>query len=313
MIRLSTIDRFGARADAGPVLRHVGDAVADGLAGRAGSRPPSPPIDHAAAARAQPGDDLGQLALAVAGDGGDAQDLAGADVERDAAQRRQAAVVLGRDVLARRGRRRPGWHGVRSRTSRTSRPTISGRARLRDAVGRPMPAAVTFPRRMTVIRSAIARTSPSLWLMKTTLRPSAVIDRSVRNSSSISCGREDRRRLVHDQDPRAAVEHLEDLDPLLLADGELPDLGPRVDAQAEPRRELADLVLGPAQVGAGSAAVEAEQDVLGDRLRRDEREVLVDHPEPGRDRVARRAERDRLPVEPDLARRPAGRARRGCS
>ena len=47
--------------------------------------------------------------------------------------------------------------------------------------------------------------------------------------------------------------------------------------------------------------VEPEQDVLGDRLRRDQREVLVDHPEPGRDRVARRAEGDGRPVEQDLA------------
>ena len=51
-----------------------------------------------------------------------------------------------------------------------------------------MPAAVTTPRRMTVIRSAMASTSPSLWLMNTTLRPSAAIERSVRNSSSTSCG-----------------------------------------------------------------------------------------------------------------------------
>ena len=47
--------------------------------------------------------------------------------------------------------------------------------------------------------------------------------------------------------------------------------------------------------------VESEQDVLGDGLRRDQREVLVDHPEPGRDRVARRAEFDGRPVEEDLA------------
>jgi len=32
----------------------------------------------------------------------------------------------------------------------------------------------------------------------------------------------------------------------------------------------------------------------------------VDHPETGGDRVARRAEGDRRPVDPDLPRRPAG-------
>ena len=40
-------------------------------------------------------------------------------------------------------------------------------------------------------------------------------------------------RLVEDQDPRAPGEHAEDLDPLLLADRQLPDLGLRVDAQPE--------------------------------------------------------------------------------
>ena len=35
--------------------------------------------------------------------------------------------------------------------------------------------------------------------------------------------REHRGRLVHDQDPRLAVERLQDLDALLLADRELPD------------------------------------------------------------------------------------------
>ena len=44
---------------------------------------------------------------------------------------------------------------------------------------------------------------------------------------------QDRGGLIHDQDLCAAVEHLEDLDPLLLAHRELPDLGPRVDLQAD--------------------------------------------------------------------------------
>ena len=73
--------------------------------------------------------------------------------------------------------------------SSTSRPTIRrARSVVEVSRRRRCPAAVTSPRRMTVIRSAMASTSPSLWLMNTTLRPSAVIDRSVRNSSSTSCG-----------------------------------------------------------------------------------------------------------------------------
>ena len=112
---------------------------------------------------------------------------------------------------------------------------------------------------------------------------------------------EDGGRLVHDQDPRAAIEQLEDLDPLLLADRQLPDLGAGVDPQAEPRGQLADLGLRSLRAKPEARLGQAEQDVLGHGLRRDEREVLVDHAEPGRDRVARRAEGDRLAVEQDLA------------
>ena len=50
------------------------------------------------------------------------------------------------------------------------------------------PAAVTFPRRITVTRSAIWVTSASLWLMKTIDVPSATIERSVRNRSAASWG-----------------------------------------------------------------------------------------------------------------------------
>ena len=50
------------------------------------------------------------------------------------------------------------------------------------------PAAVTLPRRMTVMRSAMRSTSSSLWLMKTIESPRAVMPRSVPNSSSTSWG-----------------------------------------------------------------------------------------------------------------------------
>ena len=68
--------------------RVPGGSVADRLAGD-GDR---------ATARSEAGDHLGQLGLAVAGDGGDPDDLASVDIQRDASQGRQEAVVVGRDV-----------------------------------------------------------------------------------------------------------------------------------------------------------------------------------------------------------------------
>ncbi len=83
---------------------------------------------------------------------------------------------------------RPRSTGARSSTSRTGRPTMSPARSARVVPSGSTSDAVTRPARMTVIRSAMARTSPSLWLMKTTLLPAAVIARSVTNSSSASWG-----------------------------------------------------------------------------------------------------------------------------
>ncbi len=114
-------------------------------------------------------------------------------------------------------------------------------------------------------------------------------------------GREDRGGLVHDQDAGAAVEHLEDLDALLLPDGQLPDARPGVDAEPDVPGDRLDLRLGPAEVEAEPGLLHAEQHVLGHGLRGHEREVLVDHADPAGDGVARRAERHGLPVEAQLS------------
>src|SRR5581483_435570 len=126
-------------------------------------------------------------------------------------------------------------------------------------------------------------------------------------------------RLVEDQDPRLAIERLQDLDPLLLAERELPDPRPRVDGEPVAAREVLHVPLDrplvdeeraasePAAQGAGgfaasaARAVVAEHHVLRDRERSDETEVLVDHEDAGVDRVARRREVDRPAVEPQLA------------
>ena len=72
---------------------------------------------------AQPGDGFFQLGLPVAGHPGDAQDLAAAHLEAHPAQRGQAAVVVGVQVLdARRGS--AGCAGPFAHQQDTSRPTI---------------------------------------------------------------------------------------------------------------------------------------------------------------------------------------------
>ena len=85
MMRLSVSDRLGARPGPGAVLGHVGDAGLDGLEDRPVGDVPAVHEDVAGAG-SQPGDDLGQLALAVAGHAGQGEDLARADLEVDIRQ-----------------------------------------------------------------------------------------------------------------------------------------------------------------------------------------------------------------------------------
>src|SRR5581483_4172708 len=116
--------------------------------------------------------------------------------------------------------------------------------------------------------------------------------------------REDRRRLVEDQAAGLAIERLQDLDPLLLAERQLPDTRARIDGDPVPLAELGDAALDPAWMHEKAlplTAVVAEDDVLGDRERRDEAEVLVHHPDPRVEGVPGRPEVDRPAAEQDLA------------
>jgi hypothetical protein len=72
--------------------------------------------------------------------------------------------------------------------------------------------------------------------------------------------------LVHDEHICSSVEHLEDLDPLLLADRELPDTSLWIDAQPEPFAELGYPLMIPRKRQVETRLGEAEKDVLGDSL-----------------------------------------------
>ena len=115
--------------------------------------------------------------------------------------------------------------------------------------------------------------------------------------------RQDRGRLVEDQDPRIAIERLEDLDPLLPAHGQGADLGVGIDLEAEALAELTDpaarfLAVEEDRIG---HRLVAEEDVLGDGEDRDQHEVLVDHVDAAGDRVRRPGDVDLFAVEQDLA------------
>ena len=252
-----------------------------------------------------PGDRLGELALPVAGDAGDPEHLARAHrrARRRGAPRsprspgRREAVDL-EHHLADRARRPRG-----RRATSTSRPTISAASDCERRTG-----GVDGADRAAAAQhgDAVGDGRHLVQLVRDEDdRAPLGGHRAQRHEQRLGLlRRQHRGRLVEDQDARLAVERLEDLDPLLLADRELPDPRPRIDGDPVALAELGHALLDRARVEAERAAevaVIAEHDVLGDGERLDEPEVLVHHPDAGVERVARRVELGRLAVELELA------------
>ena len=199
-----------------------------------------------------------------------------------------AAVVA--DLQARRpsgGRRPDATRRGRRRAGRRARPSARRGPPRRSPSAARWP--TTLPRRMTVIRSAISRTSYSLWLMKTMLWPSSARRRRTAKISSVSWGVRTAVGSSRTRTRALPVEGLEDLDPLLPADRQLADLDVRVDLEPEPLAELDDppARLLPVEEDRVGHRLLAEEDVLGDGQDRDQHEVLVDHVDPAADRVRR--------------------------
>ncbi len=256
--------------------------------------------DAPGAGAPHPDERFDELALAVAVDTGDAEDLALAHLQVEAGDGGVAAVVehlepldgqddvagLGRTLLDLQRHVAPDHHagqpgavgGVRRRraddpAAAQDRDPVADRDRLAQLVGdeddrRPVGGEVLHHAEQLV-----------------------------------GLGRgEHGRRFVEDEDLDLAVERLEDLDPLLHADGEVLDEGVRVDGEPEAVRHLAD-------AGTGGRGVEErpvgllgpEHDVLGDGEDGDELEVLVDHPDAAADGVARALHAHRLAAQEHLA------------
>ena len=110
-------------------------------------------------------------------------------------------------------------------------------------------------------------------------------------------------RLVEDENLVVAVEHLENLDALLHADGDVLDLGIEVNLQAVFFRELLDLfarflALNEAEL----RRLRAEDDVVEHGEHVDELEVLVHHADAERGGIIGVVDLDGLAVFADLAR-----------
>ncbi len=97
------------------------------------------------------------------------------------------------------------------------------------------------------------------------------------------------------------IENLDDLDALLLAHGELPDLGVGVYGHAILRANAPDVGGHLLVVEHEGGFAHAQKYVLGHSLYGNQHEVLVHHAHAGSDCIARRVEINALTMNPDCA------------
>ena len=163
--------------------RDVPDAGVGGLARRRARHVDAVQLDACPpCGDAHAGDRLDQLALAVAVDARDADDLARAHVHREPAHRLEPAVVAHPQVVAPRAPSSPGCAAPRATSSSTSRPTISS-ARLRSLAPSRSIVATFLPRRSTEMRSATSSTSCSLCVIRMIDVPPAHERRAARRTA----------------------------------------------------------------------------------------------------------------------------------
>ena len=244
------------------------------------------------------GDEAGERGLAVAGDAGEAGDAAAAQGEVDGAQ---AGRAVGRDGARARGAAGPAGTGGIAGGGDLGADHQAGEL-VAVGVARSRRSPTRRPWRRTRTRSETAITSRSLWEMKTIERPSRHGEAERAEERLGLLRRQHGGRLVEDEDAGVAVERLQDLDPLALADGEVGDAGVGVDLEAEAaRRGRAMRARGVAEAEAPERAG-AEHDVLEHGEVVGEGEVLVHHADAGRERGARLAGRERAAHDLDGAR-----------
>ena len=155
------------------------------------------------------------------------------------------------------------------------------------------------PLRKMVIASETFRISSRKWEMKMMLRPPSRSLARTANKRSISGG--DNAEVGSSRMMMRAPENntRDEFDELLDADRKIAEARARVDVEPE-IFQLRGGALGHPPPGDDAEAIDrltSEEDIFGDAQFRRDAELLMDHPDPGGQRIARRAEMHVLSVD----------------
>ena len=281
-----------------PVLGHVRAAQQPRL--RAAGDRRAAQQDLAAQRLADAGQRVQQLGLAVAGDPGDAQDLARPHREADPLDPRHALVAGDHEVAH-----------LQHRLARPRRPLLDPQQHLAadHQLGQLLLAGLgglaVRHHRPGAHDADLVGHRHDLAQLVGDQDDGAPLRLEVAQDAEQMVGllrRQHAGGLVQDQDAGAAEQGLEDLDPLLHAHGQARHR--RVEVDLEPIVALECRDLGPrprGTVGEREAALGTEQQVLQDRERLDQHEMLVDHADARPDRVLRALDGSLLAVDQDGA------------
>ena len=249
----------------------------------------------------QPGDRLDELALTVAVDARDADDLALPHLQADPVHQLDAALVDNRQIGhgQHRGARLAGlFVDLQQHIAADHQPR-------QLLAGRPLGGQRADHLAAAQHGDPVGDLQHLVQLMgDEDDRRAALRQRADGGEQLLSLlGGEHRRRLVEDQHLGTPVERLQDLDPLLLGHPDRLHAGVRPHLQPEALRQLGHPPVGLGVVEQRAVAgLVGKHDVLGHRHHRDQHEVLVHHADAGVDRVPGRTDPQRPPAQQDLAR-----------
>ena len=292
--------QVGRSAHMRAVFGDISHAAPDGQGGRAVGDILAIQPHFALLAAPQPVDHLGQLDLPVARHARQAHYLAGMHLEADPSQRGQALIVLSLHILKRQ-HSLPALAGFLFYLEKHLAPHHQARQLLAGDASRFDPRGGDLA--LAQHRHPVGNRHHLLQLVADEDDGFALCHHGAQGGKQTLdlLRRQHGGRLIHDQYLCAAIEHLEDFYPLLLAHRKLPHLGARVHLHPKALAQLGDPGVVFLQAQEETRLFQAKQHILGDRLRRHQHKVLVDHADAGLDGIAWRRERDRFAFDQDSA------------